>query len=143
MPAPNTTARFTACISPCSAPQRGREANKDRSLVGRTPTLYRTESAASRASSYEINRKISGMKQADRRRWPGAKKPVSQSEPLPRHQAGIVAGLARAANIRSDAVNCAGGGDADLAHQGGAAIAVAPHAAEIGVVLQGEARPLA
>lgn len=88
-------------------------------------------------------------------RWPRVMKPISQSESLPRHQACIVAGLARAANIRSDAVNCAGGGDADLAHQGGAAIAVAPHApetrvdelagdaVEMGIVLQGEARPLA
>jgi hypothetical protein len=88
-------------------------------------------------------------------RWPRVEKPASQSEPLPRHQACIVAGLARATNIRSDAVNCAGGGDADLAYQGGAAIAVALHAPEmlvdelagdaieIGIVLQGEARPLA
>ena len=88
-------------------------------------------------------------------RWPRVEKPASQSEPLPRHQACIVAGLARATNIRSDAVNCAGGGDADLAYQGGAAIAVALHASEMlvdelagdaiemRIVLKGEARPLA
>ena len=88
-------------------------------------------------------------------RWPRVEKPASQSEPLPRHQACIVAGLARAANIRSDAVNCAGSGDPDLAHQGGAAIAVALHASEMlvdevggdaiemRIVLKGEARPLA
>jgi len=88
-------------------------------------------------------------------RWPRVEKPISQSESLPRQETCIVAGFARATNIRSDAVNCAGGGDADLAHQGGAAIAVAPHApetlvdepagdaVEMGIVLQGEARPLA
>jgi hypothetical protein len=56
--------------------------------------------------------------------WP---RPTSQSKPLSRHLAGLIARLAGAANIGPDAIDCAGCRNADLAHQGGAAIAVASH----------------
>lgn len=56
---------------------------------------------------------------------------MSQSESVARHPAGIVARLARAANLRPDIVDRARRGHADVAHQRGAAIAVAVHAPEV------------
>jgi hypothetical protein len=80
---------------------------------------------------------------------------VSQAEPLPRQLAGFIARLASTANLGPHSVDRAGCRNTDLPNQGGATIAVAPHASktvicecagdavEIAVVLGGKAGPVA
>lgn len=80
---------------------------------------------------------------------------LSQAEPLPRKLARVIARFTSAADVRSNGIDCARGGDADLPHQGRATIPVAAHAPEtmvgklvgdaieIGVILHCEAGPLA
>lgn len=78
-----------------------------------------------------------------------------QPETCPRHPAGIVTGLACAADFGADSVDAACGRYADLARQRGASVAVAVHPpkrrvdqragneAEFGLILSREAWPLA
>jgi hypothetical protein len=77
-----------------------------------------------------------------------------QIEPSARQMAGVVAGLARPADVRANGIDLAGRRHTDLADQGGATIAFTLHVREprvderrgnpleLGLALQSEARPL-
>ena len=73
---------------------------------------------------------------------------------MARYCAGLIAGLTRAAHVGPLRVNAARCGDADLAEERAATLAIATHAAhgvghelrrqarDIGIILKGEARPV-